>query len=79
MTHLEKRARARANLMRQPPEKVLVALICMSELKPSPLSMTEAFAGALSASMFCSCAYTSLRAELASLSAFLQKKNHLSC
>ena len=59
-TYLENNALASANLILQPPENVLVALACISGVKPKPLSIMDALAGALSASMFSSCAYTSL-------------------
>ena len=58
--YLEKRARARANLIRQPPENSLVGRCCISDEKPRPFKIILALAGALSASMFWSCAYTSV-------------------
>lgn len=63
IAYLEKSARARANLIRQPPEKVLVGRACISGVNPSPLSMMDARAGALSASMFSSWAYNSLSSD----------------
>ena len=59
-SYLEKRARARANLIRQPPENSLVGRCCISDEKPRPFKIILALAGALSASMFWSCAYTSV-------------------
>lgn len=56
----ENSARANASRILQPPEKVFVARTCMSLLKPKPLRITEARAGALSASIFSSAAYTSV-------------------
>lgn len=56
----ENSARAKAKRIRHPPENVLVARACMSLLKPKPFKMTDARAGALSASMFSSAAYTSV-------------------
>lgn len=50
--YLEKRARASANLIRQPPENSLVGRCCISEEKPRPFKIMLALAGALSASMF---------------------------
>jgi hypothetical protein len=50
--YLEKRARARANLIRQPPENSLVGHCCISDEKPRPFKIILALAGALSASMF---------------------------
>ena len=50
--YLEKRARARANLIRQPPENSLVGRCCISDEKPRPFKIILALAGALSASMF---------------------------
>lgn len=58
--YLEKRARARANLIRQPPENSLVGRCCISDEKPRPFKIILALAGALSASIFWSCAYTSV-------------------
>lgn len=58
-THFENRALARANLILQPPENVLVARACISGVKPKPLRIIEALAGALSASMFSNWAYIS--------------------
>jgi len=54
------KALAKANLIRQPPEKVLVAAACIEGVKPSPAKITDALAGALSASMASSSAYTSV-------------------
>lgn len=62
--YLEKRARARANLIRQPPENSLVGRCCISDEKPRPFKIILALAGALSASMFWSCAYTSVSSLL---------------
>lgn len=56
VTHLENKARASARRIRQPPEKVLVAFCCICAVNPRPARIMEARAGALSASMFCSCA-----------------------
>lgn len=65
----ENKARAKASRIRHPPEKVLVALACISLLKPKPFRMTDARAGALSASIFSKAAYTSVNALLSSGSA----------
>lgn len=48
----ENNARANAKRILQPPENVLVALACISLLKPKPFNMTDARAGALSESIF---------------------------
>ena len=55
-THWEKSALANAILIRQPPEKFFVHLVCISGLKPKPANILLAFAGALSASMACNSA-----------------------
>lgn len=52
-TDLENSALAKASLILQPPENCLVGCVCIVELKPRPFKIIEAFAGALSASMFC--------------------------
>lgn len=62
-TYLEKRALAKASRILQPPENVLVARACISGVNPKPLSMIDARAGALSASMFSNWAYTSVSSE----------------
>ena len=48
---LQKSALARASLILQPPEKVLVALACISGVNPRPDRMTAARDAALSASI----------------------------
>jgi hypothetical protein len=74
--YLEKRARARASLILQPPENSLVGLLCISGEKPKPAKMILALAGALSDSICCSWAYTSVSCVLSSGSAFLSIRNH---
>jgi len=69
---LEKSARASASLILHPPENSLVFLCCISVVKPNPFNMTLALAGALSASIFCSCIYTSLNSVLRSGLVFLE-------
>ena len=73
--YLEKRARARANLIRQPPENSLVGRCCISDEKPRPFKIILALAGALSASMFWSCAYTSVSWLLSMGSVHLLQQN----
>lgn len=60
MAYFENKALASANLILQPPENVFVARDCISGVNPKPLRIMDARAGALSASMFSNCAYTSV-------------------
>lgn len=63
-SHLENNALASASLILQPPENSFVVRFCISEENPKPARMTDALAGALSASMLSSFAYTSLSSAL---------------